>query len=378
VRVTTAFNRMLRLPGAFVRDVAFGSEGVIVTVALRAKRPVCSGCGARGLQIKGAPRQALAPSRLGGVAVRDRVRAAAALLPGLWRPARGGPVGQGGIRLLAGLRGSDGVAGAADGEDADHQAAADRVDVGREHRHARGRRPPRFHAAGRARSDRRGRDLLRSGSSLPDLRREPRHRRCRVGSARPQRRNVAGVLRRAQRRAEGLDPSCLDRHVRRLRESDPRTGGDPARAGVLRPLPRRPVGLPRDRSGPPRRIQPARPLEHPALHLDQRRALQPAEGPHQPDNQAARQTRRGSADEQADVPRVPTAARAALGLPRPTRGSPGAPRSVARVGVPIETQAVRQARPHDPQTQGRRAGRGRLEHQQRVSFILHLLVGLWW
>jgi transposase len=52
VRVTTAFNRMLRLPGAFVRDVAFGSEGVIVTVALRAKRPVCSGCGARGLQIK--------------------------------------------------------------------------------------------------------------------------------------------------------------------------------------------------------------------------------------------------------------------------------------------------------------------------------------
>ena len=52
MRVTTAFNRMLRLPGAFVRDVAFGSEGVIVTVALRAKRPVCSGCGARGLQIK--------------------------------------------------------------------------------------------------------------------------------------------------------------------------------------------------------------------------------------------------------------------------------------------------------------------------------------
>ena len=52
VRVTTAFNRMLALPGAWVRDVAFGAEGVIVTVALKAKNPVCSGCGARGLSIK--------------------------------------------------------------------------------------------------------------------------------------------------------------------------------------------------------------------------------------------------------------------------------------------------------------------------------------
>jgi len=52
VRVTTAFNRMLALPGAWVRDVAFGAEGVVVTVALRAERPACCGCGARGLGIK--------------------------------------------------------------------------------------------------------------------------------------------------------------------------------------------------------------------------------------------------------------------------------------------------------------------------------------
>ena len=52
MRVTTAFNRMLALPGAWVRDVAFGAEGVIVTVVLRAERPVCCGCGARGLGIK--------------------------------------------------------------------------------------------------------------------------------------------------------------------------------------------------------------------------------------------------------------------------------------------------------------------------------------
>lgn len=52
MRVTTAFNRMLALPRAWVRDVAFGSEGVIVTVALRPCAPVCSGCGTRGLPIK--------------------------------------------------------------------------------------------------------------------------------------------------------------------------------------------------------------------------------------------------------------------------------------------------------------------------------------
>jgi transposase len=43
---------MLALPRAWVRDVAFGSEGVIVTVALRPCAPVCSGCGTRGLSIK--------------------------------------------------------------------------------------------------------------------------------------------------------------------------------------------------------------------------------------------------------------------------------------------------------------------------------------
>ncbi len=52
MRVSTAFNRMLRLPGAWVSDVAFSGEGVIVTVSLRRRARVCSGCGARGLQIK--------------------------------------------------------------------------------------------------------------------------------------------------------------------------------------------------------------------------------------------------------------------------------------------------------------------------------------
>ena len=52
MRATTAFNKMLALQGARVRDVAFDAEGVIVTVALKAKKPRCSGCGTPGLNIK--------------------------------------------------------------------------------------------------------------------------------------------------------------------------------------------------------------------------------------------------------------------------------------------------------------------------------------
>jgi transposase len=52
VRVTTAFNRLLRLPGASVIDVSFGSEGVIVSVRLRRRRRVCSRCGQTGSQLQ--------------------------------------------------------------------------------------------------------------------------------------------------------------------------------------------------------------------------------------------------------------------------------------------------------------------------------------
>jgi transposase len=48
VRVTTAFNRLLRLPGAAVIDVSFSPTGMIVTVRLRRRRRVCSRCGQLG------------------------------------------------------------------------------------------------------------------------------------------------------------------------------------------------------------------------------------------------------------------------------------------------------------------------------------------
>jgi len=47
LRVTTAFNRLLGLPGASVTGVSFGAEGVVVGVRLRRRRATCSGCGRR-------------------------------------------------------------------------------------------------------------------------------------------------------------------------------------------------------------------------------------------------------------------------------------------------------------------------------------------
>ncbi|HTU77907.1 MAG TPA: ISL3 family transposase [Solirubrobacteraceae bacterium] len=52
MRVTTAFNRLLRLPGAAVIDVSFAAEGVIVTVRLRRQRRVCSRCGQTGAHLQ--------------------------------------------------------------------------------------------------------------------------------------------------------------------------------------------------------------------------------------------------------------------------------------------------------------------------------------
>ncbi len=45
VRVTTAFNRLLNLPGTRVTDVSFTADGVAVCVALRRRRAACSSCG---------------------------------------------------------------------------------------------------------------------------------------------------------------------------------------------------------------------------------------------------------------------------------------------------------------------------------------------
>lgn len=52
MRVTTAFNKMLRLQGAWVRGVSFAPEGIVVRVALRRRRRVCSDCGQTGQRLR--------------------------------------------------------------------------------------------------------------------------------------------------------------------------------------------------------------------------------------------------------------------------------------------------------------------------------------
>jgi transposase len=52
VRTSTAFKRLLRLPGASIGDVSFSCEGVIVTVRLRRRRRVCAACGQTGAQLQ--------------------------------------------------------------------------------------------------------------------------------------------------------------------------------------------------------------------------------------------------------------------------------------------------------------------------------------
>src|SRR6266540_2818635 len=44
VRVTTAFNRLLALPGTTVREVSFEPAQITVTVALRRRRLACADC----------------------------------------------------------------------------------------------------------------------------------------------------------------------------------------------------------------------------------------------------------------------------------------------------------------------------------------------
>ena len=214
MRVTTAFNRMLGLPGAWVRDVEFGAKAMIVTVWLRRKQPVCSGCGARGLPIKDHRVKRWRHLDAGGLrcVIECRLRRlycpGCGELPSTWsgrEAARGTPATSTICRL----------AGAADEPDAGHAADADRLGDGREH--------PR---AGRRREARRRRldgleligvDEVNYGADHKFLTCVANHeRRGRVGDGGPQRRQLASVLRRAHGRAEGLDPGGLDRHVRRL------------------------------------------------------------------------------------------------------------------------------------------------------------------
>ena len=137
---------------------------------------------------------------------------------------------------------------------------------------------------------------------------------------------------------------------------------------VLRPVPRRAARRQGGRPGPPRRVQPARPLLAPARASGSRapatRLLK------DPANQTAEQLLKLAevvTTNKRDVPRVPAStASCATSTELPKARSRRAPRRVAGVGVPLASQTVRQARPHDPQAQAGVLAAIQLGHQQRT------------
>ena len=95
MRVATAFNRLLRLPGALVRDVGFAADGVIVTVALRRRRAACSTCGQVCRRVHDRARRRWRHLDLGGQRCFG-LRVAPGALSGLRRARRGAALGPAG------------------------------------------------------------------------------------------------------------------------------------------------------------------------------------------------------------------------------------------------------------------------------------------
>ena len=365
MRVSTAFNRLLRLPGASVIDVSFSGEGVVVTVRLRRRRRVCSRCGQTGRlaihdrRVKrwrhldlgasrcviecelrrlwcrscGAQLEAVPWARAGSRYTRDFEDVVAWLAQQMAKTP------------IAGLLriGWDTVGRIVERVIADHLDEArlqglvcigvDEISYRRHHRYL---------------------------TSVVD------HRTgaivwCAAG---PQRRHPAALLRRA-RRPQDLDQGGLDRHERRLREGDPRQR--PRRRDRVRSVPRRAARPTRGRPGPPRRMERARALAHPEGSLDQGHPLVAAQGARQAIDPAARAARRSRARQQGALPRLPAqgGAPAALPAPRP-HARARAPGRLAGLGDPLPAAPVRAPRAHDPPPPRRHLGRHPPRAHQRT------------
>ena len=143
MRVTTALNNLLALPGASVTDVRLTAEGVIVTVGLRRRRMACSVCGQvyAGMHDHGRRRwrhldlagyRCFVQCELRRVACRDcgvRVEAV--------------PWARPGARHTREFEAAGRVLRAADGQEPGPGAAAGGVGDGRADRHPGGGRPAR-------------------------------------------------------------------------------------------------------------------------------------------------------------------------------------------------------------------------------------------
>jgi transposase len=253
VRVTTAFKRLLRLPGAGVTDVWFTSTGVVVIVRLRRRRRVCGSCGQTGpleihdRRIKRWRHLDLAGSRC---TIECELRRFKCL--------------DCGVRLEAVPWARPGAAHTRDFEDtvawlAQQMAFAPITRLLRIGWHTIGPIVERV-VADRL-DERRLEGLIAIGVDEISYRRHHRyltsvadHKTGAIVWCSPGRkqRDPAGVLRPA-RRPQDLDRSGLDRHERRVPARHPRRR--PGRRDLLRSLPRRAPRRPRDRPSPPRRVE---------------------------------------------------------------------------------------------------------------------------
>ena len=109
------------------------------------------------------------------------------------------------------------------------------------------------------------------------------------------------------------------------------------------------LAQPRDRPGPPRRVERPRALAHRDRPLGQGHPLVAAQSARTPDPRPAGHPRRGPTGQHPALPRLPAARRAQAALP-PRRPTPRAraPRRLAGLGLPLPARPVRQARAHPP------------------------------
>ena len=106
---------------------------------------------------------------------------------------------------------------------------------------------------------------------------------------------------------------------------------------------------PRRRGRRPRRHERARPEQDQQRKVDQPRPLVAAQSPRAPEQaQLARLGEVATTNKRLDVRSSQGRTQAALPPPRPGQGH-RAPRRLARLGVTIQAQTIRQARPHHPQ-----------------------------
>ena len=346
MRVTTAFNRMLGLPGAWVRDVEFGERAVIVTVALRRKRPVCSGCGAGGLPIKDHRTKRWRHLDLGGVRCQVECRLRRLYCPGCgdlpemveW--ARGGArytrdfddltawlaqqmsqtqvtrlmrigwetVGKIITRVVAEKL----PAGRLDGLEL---IGCDEVNYGADHKFLT---CVANHESGGIVWATEGRNATSLQAFFDGLTDEQK------ASIRAVSIDMSAGYEKAITEAVPDAQVCFDPfHVIQL--------GSKAADQVRRAEYNRHG---RSSTGEGKWIKGTR--------------YSLLKGHRQADRRPAAQARRGRDHQQAHVPRVPALRRATLHLQGPQGGSGRAPRRVARVGIPLPPKTVRQARPHDP------------------------------